>query len=151
MQIANKYFIPFLKYNCSPKTEKFITKLLVKIKIQQDIKLNAIRCKAMKSIKILLAKWIQEMFIVQHLTVPVTFCQFIFFTRCYMVLNQYKISIKMVYSMPIYWKRYFFGDQGLWPKITAIFNSIWRINDHGPTDVTNLVLIPRWYISMIWR
>ena len=47
-------------------------------------------------------------------------------------------------------KKLFFGNQGLWLRMAAIFNSIWQVNGHWPKYATNFSLIPRWYDYKIW-
>ena len=61
--------------------------------------------------------------------VLVTFYCYFFFIHYYdMILNQHKISNKIVYTMSIL---SFFGELGLWSEMATIFNSLWRTNGNS--------------------
>ena len=61
----------------------------------------------------------------------------------YKILNQYGISDKMIYNMTIFGKIDIFADQSSESKMAAIFDLIWRTNDHEPDDGNNFFRVLR--------
>ena len=105
------------KYASVPRQKNTSPTINLKIKIKLNfMKLSIIRCEAMKYIITLQAKWIQHIFIMQHMTQykPSQLFTSTFLTHHFhMILNQHKTSN----NIPMSWKNYFL--------VTVAYGSKW--------------------------